>query len=890
MNRYDGVLQFCGTWRTYQQRVLDRAETYLADRKLHIVAAPGSGKTTLGIELIRRQGEPCLILTPSITIREQWISRMEHGFLMEGNDPADWFSNDLKESRPITAVTYQALHSCMKRQKGTLSGEDGEGESETVDYSDFDVREFIAGSGVRTVCLDEAHHLRSEWWKALEEFLGQIPELTLISLTATPPYDSTPAQWKRYIDLCGPIDEEIFTPELVREGSLCPHQDYVYLNWPTKEEEKAARDFSGQAQEIFRELRSDKVFVRMVASHRGILSPMEYGEKFLDHPKYFSSILIFLHENQVPFSPYLKELTGTKGRFPGLSPAWMEALLQGFLYDDADAYPSDAAYREQLTARLKAAGCIRRNKVQLEKNEEIGRLLTASRGKLNSIVEIVRAEYGSMGERLRLLVLCDFIKKEMLSAVGDPEKPVHEIGAVPIFENLRRKEIGGLRLGVLSGSVVILPSDTEQELRALALSAGCECSMTPLGDTGYSRVSVRGSGHRIVAMITELFSRGGIHVLIGTKSLLGEGWDSPCINSLILATYVGSFMLSNQMRGRAIRVWEGDLEKTGNIWHLACILPQKYGEEWGLAGDYETLERRFRAFLGVSCTEDVIESGIGRLGLGENLDSKSGVRQCNEKTLRRAVDRKGLRRSWERSLKVIHEEMSVEETVEMDEELAAPGYLFFNAVVCEIVSALCLIFSLGFRMSLRAALQWESAAALIAGLFMLAACVGVVKYGVRIFGLCTPQKRMRQAADGILGALIRTGQVEEPLHCRAVVEQSGTLAFSYLKGGSTRDKTLFAKCAAEFWGPIDNPRYVLALRGGRRRTGEFYAVPEALGRKKEDAAVFAGCMKRFLGPYEAVYTRTPEGRRLLLKARTRSFVNKNYRRLTDKKRVKSEFE
>ena len=51
--------------------------------------------------------------------------------------------------------------------------------------------------------------------------------MTVIALTATPPYDSTAGQWKRYTDLCGPIDEEIFTRKLVREGSLCPHEDYV---------------------------------------------------------------------------------------------------------------------------------------------------------------------------------------------------------------------------------------------------------------------------------------------------------------------------------------------------------------------------------------------------------------------------------------------------------------------------------------------------------------------------------------------------------------------------------------------------------------------------------------------------------------------------------------
>lgn len=52
---------FKGTFRDYQQRVLDRADGYLRDGKLHIVAAPGSGKTVLGLELIRKIGKKSYI-------------------------------------------------------------------------------------------------------------------------------------------------------------------------------------------------------------------------------------------------------------------------------------------------------------------------------------------------------------------------------------------------------------------------------------------------------------------------------------------------------------------------------------------------------------------------------------------------------------------------------------------------------------------------------------------------------------------------------------------------------------------------------------------------------------------------------------------------------------
>ena len=51
-------LNFKGSWRQYQKQVLDRFQDYQADGHVHLVAAPGSGKTTIGIELIARFGKP----------------------------------------------------------------------------------------------------------------------------------------------------------------------------------------------------------------------------------------------------------------------------------------------------------------------------------------------------------------------------------------------------------------------------------------------------------------------------------------------------------------------------------------------------------------------------------------------------------------------------------------------------------------------------------------------------------------------------------------------------------------------------------------------------------------------------------------------------------------
>ena len=227
---YEGILEFHGTWRSYQARVLQNVSRYLSDDKIHIVAAPGSGKTTLGIELIKRLNANTLILAPSITIREQWAARIQEAFLCDGYALEDYVSLSLKQPKAITVATYQALHSAMTRFCGTETpGEDtAPTDSEEVDYSDFDLVRTMKNANIELLCLDECHHLRSEWWKSLEAFQSQLSSLKTISLTAPPPYDSTPAMWTRYMNMCGDIDEEITIPELVKEGSLCPHQDYVY--------------------------------------------------------------------------------------------------------------------------------------------------------------------------------------------------------------------------------------------------------------------------------------------------------------------------------------------------------------------------------------------------------------------------------------------------------------------------------------------------------------------------------------------------------------------------------------------------------------------------------------------------------------------------------------
>ena len=550
-NVYDGILSFQGKWRSYQERVLNESEIYLDDGKIHIVAAPGAGKTTLGIELIRRTGRPCLILSPRIVIRQQWLERIRDSFLsgrelpqkeQDGEDIL--FSSDIRHPGLVTSITYQTLYSAMNGAKN-VEETDEEGEKEETDFAGFEFVRQIKAAGIGTICLDECHHLKNEWWKALETFMGEMEEtgVTVISLTATPPYDSTPAQWERYTKMCGPVDAEIAVPELVKEGSLCPHQDYVWFNVPSEDEVQEIRRFRENAGEVFRFLMTDQSLREAAATHPALKNYDAYFDRMLENPGYLSGLLCFCQASGIPFSGKWLKVLGV-GRMPEMSEKWMEYFLQGFLFDDADSYQTTDQYRSALNKQLKESGLTERKNVRFLSNEKIEKMLVSSRGKLESILRIASCEHTAMGEKLRMLILTDYIRSEYRSAIGDADKTPGIMGVLPVFELLRRRG-AGWRLGVLCGSMVVIP-DAAGEAFAAELdkaAPGQKPVFKELRDPegtslGYSEVKLNGGTGICTRVVTELFEQGFIQILVGTKSLLGEGWDSQVINSLIMASTV----------------------------------------------------------------------------------------------------------------------------------------------------------------------------------------------------------------------------------------------------------------------------------------------------------------------------------------------------------------
>lgn len=894
-------LSFKGQWRQYQQRVLDKAESFMDDGKIHLVAAPGSGKTTLGIEFIQRFGNPTLILVPTVTIRQQWIDRIKQAFLSDDNLVEQLISQDLKRPKMITVATYQALHSAMNQVVGDslIEDTDDESQQEHFDFQGFDIRKTFGDQDLGTLCLDECHHLRNEWWKSLEIFRKSFPKIKMISLTATPPYEGEPALWERYISMCGEIDEEITVPELVKEGTLCPHQDYVYFAFPTKEERTQLDQFEKQKLNFLTKLSTDINFSNTIQSSPA-LSDQISDDDLLANPKYLSAILIFLRSKNLPFPQRFQGLLATKA-LPTFTLEWFETLLNGVIFQVPNWFGFTEEAFNQLKSDLKANGLIERNQVKLIRNKKQDVLLNQSLGKLNAVRDIFKAEYQSLGNNLRQLVLTDFIRKDFQVHLGDKNAQFTQLGVLSYFESIRSEMIEQswtVPIAVLTGSLVIIPTSAKEHLERLIPNPRLSYDIIgQLRQEDYLKVSISGSYHDLVTALTQLFQDGYIQVIIGTKSLLGEGWDAPCVNSLILASFVGSFMLSNQMRGRAIRVWPDNPNKTSNIWHLVSInlspkkwfeiqnAEEKYDETlelqlYALSPDLELLDRRMTQFLGLHYQEPTIESGIDRLDLNQITFSRKGLEKLNQKAITLSQKREELKDRWQEALP-LYEEMEVVTQVEVDKQFLPLAYLNDWMKALLISQALAVTY---FIIDLGRYLIVGKPFAQSLPILLLALLVMAVFWG-RYFIYKSPYKRLEIFGKAIHQALLDSDQIETKESAPRVVKDSKQAIYNaiYLKGATMREKEIFAQALTEFFAPIENQRYILKSCHKVKDQTEFFAVPSMFEKRKADAESFLRHIQKCVGKYDLIYTRSVQGRPILLEARIKALGNKQERTVTHKK-------
>lgn len=795
-NTYAGI-EFKYTFRDYQARALKELRHHLSDGKLNVIAAPGAGKTILALQVMLELNEPALILAPTVALRQQWIDRFEQDFT---GIKENLISDDLQLPKTVTAATYQALYSAFAGA-----------EKKTILAS-------LKKMGIRVIILDEAHHLKKVWLDAVSELAEALPKVRTVSLTATPPYDIKPTLWNRYIGLCGEIDAEIPVPELVQKGDLAPHQDFVYFNIPTFDQSIRIGDFNQACAQLLDDLLHDDTLLSAVSLHPMILKPEDHMEYLLDQFDYYVVLLKYLYCNSIEAPVFSLKIQFTSAAF---TLADLEILLDYCLFSDRKSYKMFDDFFREIRRRLNAIGAIAEGEVNLRHSKETRMQLAENKGKLASVSEIIDIEKASLKSSLKLVVITDHIYQNALDLREDESLP--HLGVIPLFLELRRR--GREQVIVLTGEMIIIPADFEQELRAICDSAAVAAEAVRVEGLAlrfdYAKVVFSGNAQKkAVGIITELFRTSGVNVLIGSNAYIGEGWDAPFINTLIMASTIASFVSSNQIRGRVIRTCPAEPDKCANIWHLVCV-EEDHGS-YALGDDYQRLTRRFQVFEGICLSKDRIDSGIGRMDLEQSIYTPAELQALNERMAEYARNRAETTERWVRAL---------------------PGYTYIREYPLTAVSDPAMIASLETRLD---------------RIYRTVNRLTTRFLGERFgFGILRRRSLVRRMGEALLSAFVHLKQISPQVSLHFSYH-AGDMVF-WLKDAEFREQQLFTGAFKEMMNQPANPRYLMYFRKA------YFQIPAAIGKTKAGVEYLAKQLSPRRVPL--LYTRTPEGRRKLLEIR-----------------------
>ena len=476
----------------------------------------------------------------------------------------------------------------------------------------------LIDAGTATIVLDECHHLRAHWAVVVHYLRRRLAaagaEPTLIGLTATEP-SSEDRSWRRYRALLGEVDAEVPVPAVVRSGHLAPYRPLAWFTLPTPEETSFLTTAGAELRHRIAQylLAPDGIdyLLGLVAPGLGAdaLAPASDdpagGDPRPGRPLAPDDpLLVRALAAGFDDDPGLAAAAGALlRRTHDYTPTPLSVLVVPLL-PEVDAL--DAAEELRLLARYALERLLtdpaRRNEWDdmrqalrgfglhvTDSGIRTGRspldvITAASRAKDAAVIDILRHELEALGERLRVVVVTDAAERSaphraldvLVSADGAGSADAAG-GAVRCFNTiLADTTLRGLHPVLLTASHLRLAHGDDELLERLRACTGLEL---PAHDDGWS-LSATGGGvgsADLVLAVSGLVASGAVRLVVGTRGLLGEGWDCPAVNTLVDLTTVTTSTAVQQLRGRTLRLdpaWPG---KVAHNWSVACLVPAGSG-------------------------------------------------------------------------------------------------------------------------------------------------------------------------------------------------------------------------------------------------------------------------------------------------------------------------
>jgi superfamily II DNA or RNA helicase len=886
-----GDREFIFKLRTYQNQVLELFEDKIArgEKQIHVVAPPGSGKTIMGLAMLMKTQMKGVVFSPNAAIQMQWAQRF--------SDSTDIFSQSAlhrltfgtrpDDIDPYLSLTYQSVTT-----KDKETGELHSNAKETLKR--------LTEEGYRVFIFDECHHLTGFWGETLGSFMASMDDAIIIGLTATPPAEATGSKLRTYLDIVGNIDITIPLPSIVKEGNLSPYQDLVYFTRP--EESEVVLLLEGQTE--YRKLIAD---LEKMELPRIALSM--WVQKMLEDCRLKGKIVPFdewLRNFPDQAIAYVRYLKFSRITIP-LTVIWVDEMDGDFETEDLALILNDyirfhlkVLDKEKLSAKSDKEEGIVSGKEWIERisdtlskigyqrqgnsfqavNTGSARNMTLSKTKLSGMRKILIKESERDLDGLRALILVDY-------EFG--QNGTDGINAIEVMKAMTSDDGTDILDPImLTGRSVLVDDDLLpkflEKAEVFKRENNLSFELTTVRENEYERVS--GSGpdwntRNYVQFITKLLEEGVTKTIIGTRSLLGEGWDAIKLNTLVDLTVVASFVSVNQIRGRTIRKDSENPFKCANNWDLVTIYP---GLEYGLY-DYKRLEKKHNHFYGVS-DDGVIEKGLGHvhpfLSKGKAGLLSSNIDVINEDMLNRCLNRDSARDRWKVGEAYDNSDVDCVELYYPSEK----PYIKRQMQTIEKIEYMKVIINESKILVSRLMDYWW----LIAPLIIAAGQSIYTRFQTRqLKSIPMMDEPFSKTLSSFSEVVLESAKETKLLPPSYSIENISVHKRDHdcyrvmLEGASESDSLQFSEAIWEVLGPVQNHKYIIERRQFTLEMADLtyedilnfetvpteliacHPVPSIFGQKREFADIFRKWWNQIIGPGEIFYTRRGEGKELVKK-------------------------
>ncbi len=714
--------------------------------------------------------------------------------------------------------------------------------------------------GIGLIILDECHHLVGHWGRVLSDAHALLDGPVVLGLTATPPEEKgkAPEDVKRYRAFFGPIDYQVPVPALVKDGNLAPFQDLAYFVRPTARELAYIADSDQKFHEVLnllcqphdpdtqappeRALPLTQWVPAVLGEHQLPTGAVDSWREFEKRDERLAMYgRLFLTRFQIDYPESVPPLPDhvVEQEWPELTV--LAPVLDRYIRHALrrSRHPLDHQLAEDAIARLHILGMQITETGSQACASPISRVMAYSAAKTSAVVDILRAEIQAQGRAVRAIVVSDFEKTSATHTATENILDPEAGGAIAAFRALlAHEETDALDPILVTGSTVLvdddlLPRFLEESSRWLA-DHGYDCALSQTEEQGFYQISGKGQTwcpKVYVAMITDLFQRGITSCLVGTRGLLGEGWDANKINVLVDLTSVTTSMSVNQLRGRSIRIDPDDPVKVANNWDVICI-----ADEFAKGlDDYDRFKRKHRVLYGVT-DDGAIEKGAGHVHPAFSELKPEGVNEAvallNEEMVTRAQGRAACRTLWR-----IGEPFQASPT-RIKEVKAGGGEMGFSPFAKSV--------------------EWSNESLTLA------------------------------IGHAVLGCLKQSGMIDVSTDL-SVKTRGADYVRVFLQNCEPTESDLFLECVHEALGPLHRPRYVIQrftdqisdtwisnlvpeliakyFRRRRRLFTMLHAIPAPLARNKELVALYQAYWNKYVSPGEAFYAYRGHGAELLDQAK-----------------------